>query len=147
MSIVPVVLGVAMASPALGQLRVVTYNITGLAGDQAALQNVFASFHTDDVGGFAAPVAVFALSEVHTSDVAALTTLINASAPAGITYARATYTGTSAQDSASGAEGLWYRTDLLTEVTSGFADMATGGDKKAACKFTNTRTPHKRGSI
>ena len=125
----PIALGLAFASAASGQVRVVAYNITGLAGDQAALKNVIASFHTDDVGGFAAPVGLLLLSEVHTTNVAALTTLINQAAPAGVTYAPATYTGTSTQDGASGAEGAWYRTDLLSEVTSGFADMATGGSR------------------
>ena len=47
----------AIASHADAQLRVVVYNCTGLAGDQVALKAVIASCHTDNVAGYAAPVA------------------------------------------------------------------------------------------
>ncbi len=92
----------AVASQANAQLRVVVYNCTGLAGDQAALKAVIASCHTDNVAGYAAPVALFQFSEVHTTDAAPLLALVNQAAPAGYTYALATYTG-AGQDGVSGA--------------------------------------------
>ena len=59
--------GLACASHAQAQLRVVTYNITGLAGDQTSLRAVISSFHTDNKQGFATPVGLFLFSEVHGS--------------------------------------------------------------------------------
>ncbi|NBX32089.1 MAG: hypothetical protein EBR07_05085 [Planctomycetes bacterium] len=120
----------AVASQADAQLRVVVYNITGLAGDQAALKAVIASFHTDNVAGYAAPVALFQFSEVHTSDPVPLLAMVNQSAPAGYTYALATYTGTG-EDGVSGAEAVIYRTDLMTEIPSAHVDLPTGGSRNS----------------
>ena len=123
--------GLACASQAQAQCRVVAYNITGLAGDQTSLRAVISSFHTDNKQGFATPVGLFLFSEVHTTDTAALLTLVNQAAPAGYTYALATYTGSSTEDSASGAEAAIYRTDLLTEVPSAHIDLSTGGSRNS----------------
>ncbi len=120
----------AVASQANAQLRVVVYNITGLAGDQVALKAVIASCHTDNVAGYSAPVALFQFSEVHTSDPVPLLAMVNQSAPAGYTYALATYTGTG-EDGVSGAEAVIYRTDLMTEIPSGHVDLATGGSRNS----------------
>lgn len=121
----------AVASQANAQCRVVAYNITGLAGDQVALKAVVASFHTDNVAGYAAPVGLFLFSEVHTTNTTALLTLVNQAAPAGYTYALATYTGSGSEDSASGAEAVIYRTDLITEIPSGHLDLSTGGSRNS----------------
>ncbi|RLS45914.1 MAG: hypothetical protein DWH86_04200 [Planctomycetota bacterium] len=126
-----VAVGLALASHANAQLRVVAYNITGLAGDQVALKAVVASFHTDNVAGYAAPVGLFLFSEVHTTNTTALLTLVNQAAPAGYTYALATYTGSGSEDSASGAEAVIYRTDLVTEIPSGHIDLSTGGSRNS----------------
>jgi hypothetical protein len=123
--------GLACSSQAQAQLRVVTYNITGLAGDQTSLKAVISSFHTDNKQGFATPVGLFLFSEVHTTDTAALLTLVNQAAPAGYTYALATYTGSGTEDGASGAEAAIYRTDLLTEVPSAHIDLSTGGSRNS----------------
>lgn len=123
--------GLACASQAQAQLRVVTYNITGLAGDQNSLRAVISSFHTDNKQGFATPVGLFLFSEVGTGDTAALLALVNQAAPAGYTYALATYTGSGTEDSASGAEAAIYRTDLLTEIPSAHIDLSTGGSRNS----------------
>lgn len=123
--------GLACASQAQAQLRVVTYNITGLAGDQTSLRAVISSFHTDNKQGFATPVGLFLFSEVGTGDTAALLALVNQAAPAGYTYALATYTGSGTEDSASGAEAAIYRTDLITEIPSGHIDLSTGASRNS----------------
>jgi hypothetical protein len=121
--------GLSCAAEAQAQLRVVTYNIVGLAGNQTALRAVISSFHTDNKQGFATPVGLFLFSEVGTSDAAALLALVNQAAPAGYTYALATYTGSGTEDSASGAEAAIYRTDLITEIPSGHIDLSTGASR------------------
>ena len=79
--------GLSCAAEAQAQLRVVTYNIVGLAGNQTSLRAVISSLHTDNKQGFATPVGLFLFSEVGTGDTAALLALVNQAAPAGYTYA------------------------------------------------------------
>jgi hypothetical protein len=124
-------LGLSCAAEAQAQLRVVTYNIVGLAGNQTALRAVISSFHTDNKQGFATPVGLFLFSEVGTSDAAALLALVNQAAPAGYTYALATFTGSGTEDSASGAQAAIYRTDLITEIPSGHIDLSTGASRNS----------------
>ena len=119
----------AGAAPAAAQLRVVSYNIVGLLGDQPSLKSVIASFHSDDKAGFATPAAILMFCEVRTTSVAALQTLVNQSAPAGITYALATFTGSTSEDSASGSQAIFYRTDLLSEITASHQDISTGAGR------------------
>ena len=123
--------GLSCAAEAQAQLRVVTYNIVGLAGNQTSLRAVISSLHTDNKQGFATPVGLFLFSEVGTGDTAALLALVNQAAPAGYTYALATYTGSGTEDSASGAEAAIYRTDLITEIPSGHIDLATGASRNS----------------
>jgi hypothetical protein len=123
--------GLSCAAEAQAQLRVVTYNIVGLAGNQTALRAVFSSFHTDNKQGFATPVGLFLFSEVGTGDTAALLALVNQAAPAGYTYALATFTGSGTEDSASGAQAAIYRTDLITEIPSGHVDLSTGASRNS----------------
>ena len=123
--------GLSCAAEAQAQLRVVTYNIVGLAGNQTSLRAVISSLHTDNKQGFATPVGLFLFSEVGTSDAAALLALVNQAAPAGYTYALATYTGSGTEDSASGAEAAIYRTDLITEIPSGHIDLSTGASRNS----------------
>jgi hypothetical protein len=124
-------LGLSCAAEAQAQLRVVTYNIVGLAGNQTALRAVISSFHTDNKQGFATPVGLFLFSEVGTGDAAALLALVNQAAPAGYTYALATFTGSGTEDSASGAQAAIYRTDLITEIPSGHIDLSTGASRNS----------------
>src|SRR5687768_2930332 len=96
-----------LATPAWAQLRVVNYNIAQLQGNWAALEDVFAAMHADDKPGFAVPVAVFTFQEVRTMDVAPLLSIVNASAPPGVTYAAATYTNED-KDGFAGAQAMFY---------------------------------------
>ena len=101
------VLAVALsASVAHGQVRVATYNVVGLRGNQTALRTVLSSMHTDDRPGFAVPVGLFVFVEVRNSDIVALDGIVADSAPPGVTYSRATFTSTSTEESASGAKAL-----------------------------------------
>ncbi len=105
------------------------YNVTDLVGSGASLSAVFAAAHADDRAGFAVPVGAFMFCEVRTNTAATLLNMVNASAPAGYSYALATFTSSSSEDQASGAQALIYRTDLLAEVPSGHADIFTGGGR------------------
>ena len=131
MRLAALAVGLSCATEAQAQLRVVTYNIVGLAGNQTALRAVISSFHTDNKQGFATPVGLFLFSEVGTSDAAALLALVNQAAPAGYTYALATFTGSGTEDGASGAQAAIYRTDLITEIPSGHIDLSTGASRNS----------------
>lgn len=127
--IVSIVL-LGMVSAASAQLRVCSYNIAHFNGDQNALQAVWTAAMADDKFGFAVPPHVFVFSEVTTSmPNTVLSRLNSAGAPFGVTYALATYTGSSSEDGASGAEALYYRTDTITEDPTGHLDLATGGSR------------------
>lgn len=121
--------GLACSAPAAAQLRVTSYNIVGLLGDQASLRNVLASLHTDDKPGFSTPAAIMVFCEVRTTTVAALQALVNQSAPAGVTYALGTFTGSSSEDSSGGSRAVFYRTDLLSEITASHQDISTGAGR------------------
>ena len=112
----------ALCGTAAAQVRVATYNISALEGDLGALQSVLAAMHADDKPGFAVPVGMFVFAEVRNADIGPLTTLVNNSAPAGFTYTRATYTTSSSEDAATGAQALFFRSDLFVEVAGGCAD-------------------------
>ena len=111
------------AASASAQLRVMHFNIAGCHGDAAAMQGVIAAAHADDKMGWAQPVDVFVFDECLLSARSIIQTAINATAPAGVTYTFGTYTSASGEDSASGAEAIFYRSDRLTEITSGHADI------------------------
>lgn len=125
---------VALAGLATAQLRVVNYNIAGMDGDLNALQDVFAAIGTDDKPGFAVAPHLIIMQEVQTADTSQpsvatspLTTRINAAFP-GVTYVRATFTSASGEDSASGAQCIYYRSDTLAEI--GHIDIVnTGGGR------------------
>ena len=120
---------VGVASPASAQVRVANYNISALEGNLASLQAVFAAMHADDKPGFAVPVGLFVFAEVRNADIGSLTTLVNNSAPVGVTYTRATYTTTPTEDGATGAQALFFRSDLFVEVPNTHANIATGGSR------------------
>lgn len=118
-----------LCAAASAQVRVASYNVVGLLGDQPSLRAVIASFHTDDRPGFATAAGVLVFCEVRASTIAALQSLVNQAAPPGVTYALATFTTSGSEDSSSGAQAAFYRTDLLAEVTSGHLDIATGAGR------------------
>lgn len=119
----------AASASAHAQLRVATYNIAGLEGNLSSLQAVIAAMHADDKPGFAVPVGAFVFVEVRNVDLATLTSIVNASAPAGVAYVRATYTTTPTEDGASGARALFFRSDLLSEVPGTHANIPTGASR------------------
>jgi hypothetical protein len=118
-----------VVAPASAQVRVANYNISALEGNLASLQAVFAAMHADDKPGFAVPVGLFVFAEVRNADIGSLTTLVNNSAPVGVTYTRATYTTTPTEDGATGAQALFFRSDLFVEVPNTHANIATGGSR------------------
>lgn len=119
----------ACGSAAQAQVRVCAYNITNMVGDDVAIREVIRAAHLDDKTGFAVPVGVFIFGEVKASGLSALTTAVNAAAPVGYSYALATFTTSGSEDSASGAQALYYRTDLLSEYTPAHADIYTGASR------------------
>lgn len=118
------------AAPCAAQLRVVGYNVAQLNGDQSDLLEVLAAMHDDDKPGFASPVGVFVFQEVRAGNVGTLLAIVNNAAPRGVTYALATYTNT-AEDDFGGAQALFFRTDLLSEVVASHADIYTGAGRDA----------------
>ena len=111
-----VVWGVAASASA--QIRVAHWNICGGKGNAAALQRVIAAMHTDDKCGWAQPIDIITINECTQSAKTVIQNAINAAAPAGVTYTFATYTSASGEDSASGAQGMFYRSDRFTEITA-----------------------------
>jgi hypothetical protein len=110
---------------------VATYNIVKMIGDPVAVRNVLAALHADNKAGFAAPVGVIVFNEVGQSSLATLQAAVNQSAPAGITYALATFTIASGEDGSGGARAAFYRTDLLSEVPGAHVDISTGAGRFA----------------
>jgi endonuclease/exonuclease/phosphatase family metal-dependent hydrolase len=115
------VLGWAVSASA--QVRVMHYNIAGCHGDMTAMKGVLAAAHADDKMGWAQPVDIFVFDECLLSARATIQAAINATAPSGVTYTFGTYTSASGEDSASGAEAIFYRSDRFTEITSAHADI------------------------
>jgi hypothetical protein len=119
----------AVVSTASSQVRVMNHNIARQQGSANALVAVIAAAHSDNKVGWAKPVDLMFFQEVPSSQVAALQSLVNAAAPLGATYLRATYTSNSQEDSASGAQCAFYRVETISEITSGHADIFTGAGR------------------
>jgi hypothetical protein len=126
----PLAAAVAIAPAALGQLRVVNYNIASLEGDLANLQGVFAALNEDDRPGFAVAPHVYVFQEVKLGEQTALLAMISAEAPPGVVYALATYTNDD-EDGAGGAQALIYRADVLAEDAAAHADVFSGAGRDA----------------
>lgn len=112
------------ALPASAQMRIVTYNIAGLNGDQPALQRVIAAINADDKPGWAVAPHVYVFQEVHSGDQNTLLGYLNAAAPPGVTYALGTYTN-SGEDCCSGAQAMFYRSDIMAEQVNEHEDIYT----------------------
>lgn len=127
MVVIFIVLGwVASAS---AQIRVCHYNIAGYQGDDAAMKAVLAAMHADNKMGWAQPVDIFLFNEVNNTAWPKIIAAVNASAPAGVTYTAGTYTSATGETSASGAQAMFYRSDTLTEIVSGHADIFSGASR------------------
>ena len=119
-----------VASEADAQVRVVNYNVAKLAGSGTALRAVFAEAAADNAYGFAVTPSILAFQEVRAADLAALDGHVLAAFP-GVPFMRATFTTSSTEDGAGGGQCLNYRSDVLTEVTSGHADISTGASRNS----------------
>jgi hypothetical protein len=119
-----------LASGASAQVRAVTYNLAKLAGDGPSIRGVLSAIAADNKPGFAIAPAVLCFQEIRNADVAALDSHVAAAFP-GIPYARGTYTTSGTEDGAAGAQCMYYRTDLLTEIASAHADIPTGASRNS----------------
>ncbi len=120
-----------LSSTANAQLRIVNYNIAQLRGNITNLQNVFAALHDDDKPGFAVPVSIFVFQEVRAVDINALQAAVDAAAPPGVTYVRATYTTSASEDSSAGAQAAFFRSGLINENTAAHQDIYTQAGRNA----------------
>jgi len=117
----------AIAAGAHGQLRVVNYNVAGLAGDINAQLDVFSHLAGDDVPGFVIAPHIYIFQEVETDDIALLGATINAATP-GHTYTQATYTN-DGKNGFAGAQALFLRNDALVEIAVDHQDIFTGAGR------------------
>lgn len=123
-------LALSLCSAAVAQLRVVDYNLAKLIGDTPSARGVLAAIGQDDKFGFATAPAVMCFQEIPNTVIASVDALVLSAFP-GVPYARGTYTTSGTEDGAGGAQAMYYRTDLLTEVVSGHADIATGASRNS----------------
>lgn len=122
-------LGALVASKAEGQVRVMTWNVARTQGSADAIGTVLWHANRDDRPGWATPVDLMVFQEVTPDALSTLGSLVAASAPAGTTYALATYTTSSGENSSGGAPALFYRTQSFSEVASGHLDLPTGAGR------------------
>jgi hypothetical protein len=127
------VLGALLAAlvpgTALGQVRVMTWNVARMQGSADAVGTVLWHAHRDDRTGWAVPVDLMVFQEVTTGALEVLAPVVSASAPAGSTYVLATYTTSSTENSSGGAAALFYRTQSFGEIASGHMDIPTGAGR------------------
>jgi endonuclease/exonuclease/phosphatase family metal-dependent hydrolase len=114
--------------PAAAQLRLVSWNVAGLAGNTDAIRETFAIIATDDLSDFAVAPHLILMQEVESGNQNTLRVL--AEQATGLDYAIATYTNAS-EDGSGGAQALLYRPDSLAEVTAGHRDLITGAGRRA----------------
>ncbi len=105
-------------------IRVGCWNIAQLRGDFTAITDVMAEASADDSRGFAVPVAVWVFQEVDVENVPDLHDLL------GPEYSQGTYTSSN-EDTYSGAQAMFYHSSLVTEITSGHADIYTGAGRRS----------------
>lgn len=118
-----------VSAGAYGQIRVAFYNVTGIQGSQPALTNVVAHIHGDDRPGFAVPADVLVFTEVRQSSLASLNAIVAAAAPPGTSYTLGTFTTSPSEDSASGANAIYFRNGSVFEIPSGHLDIFTGAGR------------------
>ena len=110
------------------QFRVVNYNIANSNGDPTDLQSVFEELALDDTPGAAVAPHLYVFQEARESDIDDIEAILNAAHP-GLGYARATYTSNNIEDGSVGAQALFYRSDLVSELTSSHDDISTGASR------------------
>jgi hypothetical protein len=87
------------------------------------------SIALDDKPGFAVAPHILVFQEVPSSKVAQLETIVD-SAVAGLNYVRGTFTSSGSEDSAGGAQAVFYRSDVVAEIVASHLDLDTGGGRK-----------------
>ena len=107
--IVPVML---LTTVVHGQMRVSSWNVARLFGDESAIEDALVGIRNDDKPGFAIAPAIMMFQEVRSGDRATVEALV-ASAMPDVNYTRATYTSSGSEDGSGGAQ-LMLPTDLRT---------------------------------
>lgn len=121
------------ATEASGQLRAVTYNIASLEGNSNDLQDVFASLNDDPEPGtgLIRVPDIYVFQEIASGEQNTLRNWLNNNAPVGITYSIATYTS----NGGGGENALIYRSDTITEITSGHRDITNHSGPRATDRW------------
>ena len=119
-----------LAESVVAQVRVGSWNVARLWGDMDALEYAIVELASDEKPGFASAPSILAFQEVRSSNAAQLQAII-ANAIPDVTYTTATFTSSGSEDGSGGAQILFYRADLFTEVLSGHADIFTGAGRNA----------------
>lgn len=120
----------ALAGAAQAQLRVMNWNIASIKGDPNAIRDVVGLAAEDDKPGFATIPAILVFQEVHADDINTLESLVDAAIP-GVNYTRGTFTTSTSEDSAGGAQAIFYRNTVVTEIAATHVDLDTGAGRKS----------------
>ncbi|MCH2160455.1 MAG: hypothetical protein MK085_01140 [Phycisphaerales bacterium] len=118
-----------LAATASAQMRVCSWNIARLYGDETAIEDALAAIRDDDKPGFAVAPAIMVFQEVRSGDREALEALVAAAMP-DVDYTRGTYTSSSSEDGAGGAQLLLYRSDFFTEDALEHEDIFTQAGRR-----------------
>jgi len=137
------------AGPASAQLRIMTYNTSGIhsitaapaaSDDLAELQTIFRASGLESLNGVSRPVDVFLMQEVQQSggadEIQTMTNLLNSIYGAG-TYARSTNTGVQGT-SGDDTQMLIYNTktvQLIAETAVGVSDVSTSGIPRSPIRY------------
>jgi hypothetical protein len=112
------------------QVRVVNWNIASMKGDPLAIRTAINLMASDAKPGFATAPAIIVFSEVMADDINALETQVDMAIP-GINYTRGTFTTTPSEDAAGGAQAVFYRNSVVTEIPALHIDLDTGAGRKS----------------
>ena len=124
--IVPVML---LTTVVHGQMRVSSWNVARLFGDESAIEDALVAIRNDDKPGFAMAPAIMMFQEVRSGDRATVEALV-ASAMPDVNYTRATYTSSASEDGSGGAQLMLYRSDTFYEITSAHEDIFTQAGRR-----------------
>ncbi len=112
------------------QVRVVNWNIASVKGDPLAIRTAIGLMASDAKPGFATAPAILVFSEVMADDINALETQVDMAIP-GVNYTRGTFTTTPGEDAAGGAQAVFYRSSIVTEIPALHVDLDTGAGRKS----------------
>lgn len=126
------IIAAACVSTADAQLRIVTYNIAELRGDDAAVQDVFAALADDPTAdGLIRIPDVYIFQEMNSGITTLVRTYLNNNAPLGVQYTLATFT----VNGGGGENALYYRSDTLAEDASGHRDILNHAGPRATDRW------------